>query len=99
MEIKEYKEELKKRAKTSHVYKKYQMVGLEIAQLLSDEKHRALYMKLAKSISNQRLMEIAKDVADRNLEKPGAYFMTILKNKNLISKNKEVKKKNAKRGK
>ena len=43
-----YVAELKRRGKESHVYKKYQLIGLEISQILGDEKHKALYIKLAK---------------------------------------------------
>ena len=38
---KEYLEILKERGKQSHVYKKYQLTGLLIAQLLEDEKHKS----------------------------------------------------------
>lgn len=31
-------------------------------------------------------MSIAKDVADRGVEKPGAYFMKVLKGKGLLKK-------------
>ena len=50
MENKNYLETLKERAKKSRVYKSYQFIGLTIAQLLNDEKHKSLYIKLAKNI-------------------------------------------------
>ncbi|HUC01808.1 MAG TPA: hypothetical protein VMA75_02800 [Candidatus Paceibacterota bacterium] len=75
-----YVAELKRRGKESHVYKKYQLIGLEIAQILGDEKHKALYIKLAKEHDADTLMRLAKDVADRtNVKNKGAYFMTVLK--------------------
>jgi hypothetical protein len=75
-----YLEELKRRGKESHVYRKYQLIGLEISQILQDEKHKALYIKLAKEHSPERLMSLAKDVAGRNnIKNKGAYFMTLLK--------------------
>ena len=75
-----YLAELKRRAKESHVYRKYQLIGLEISQLLADEKHKALYIKLAKERNGDRLMGIAKDIADRtNIKNKGAYFMAVLK--------------------
>ena len=78
-----YMAELKRRGKESHVYKKYQLVGLEISQILGDEKHKALYIKLAKEQDADTLMRLAKDVADRkNIKNKGAYFMTMLKEKN-----------------
>lgn len=79
MENKDYLEILKERAKKSHVYRKYQMIGLMIAQLLNDEKHKSLYIKLAKKHNNEHLLSIAKDVAERkNIKNKGAYFMKVL---------------------
>jgi len=75
-----YLKELTRRAKESHVYKKYQLLGLEISQILNDEKHKSLYIKLAKEKNGDRLRTLAKDVADRkNIKNRGAYFMTLLK--------------------
>ncbi len=79
MEDKDYLKTLKERAKTSHVYKKYQFTGLLIAELLNDEKHKALYIKLAKKHPGDHLLAIAKDVAERkNIENKGGYFMKVL---------------------
>ena len=72
--------ELKRRAKESHVYRKYQLLGLEISQVLKDEKHKSLYIKLAKENNAERLLQIAKEVAERrDVKNRGAYFMTMLK--------------------
>ena len=77
---KEYLETLRSRAKKSHIYRPYQLLGLEIARILCDEKHKSLYMKLAKEGSGSELLGLAKDVADRvNVRKRGAYFMRIVK--------------------
>jgi hypothetical protein len=77
----DYVKELKRRGKESHVYRKYQLIGLEISQILHDEKHKALYIKLAKEDSSDRLLGIAKDIASRtNVKNKGAYFMSVLKN-------------------
>jgi hypothetical protein len=76
-----YVKELKRRGKESHVYRKYQLIGLEISQILHDEKHKALYIKLAKEDSGDRLLGLAKDIAGRtNVKNKGAYFMSVLKN-------------------
>ncbi len=76
-----YVKELKRRGKESHVYRKYQLIGLEISQILRDEKHKALYIKLAKEDSGNRLLGLAKDIAERaNVKNKGAYFMSVLKN-------------------
>ena len=75
-----YLKKLEERAKKSHVYRRYQLIGLELSQILDDEKHKSLYIKLAKEVSGDRLMRLAKDVADRaNVKNKGAYFMFLLK--------------------
>ena len=74
-----YIKKLRQRGKDSHVYRKYQLLGLEIAQILGDEKHKALYIKLAKEGNAEWLLGIAKDVADRkNVKNKGAYFMRMI---------------------
>ena len=79
----EYVAELKRRGKESHVYKKYQLIGLEISRILGDEKHKALYIKLAKEQDADTLMRLAKDIAERaNVKNKGAYFMAMLKERN-----------------
>ena len=76
---KNYLKTIKERVKKSHVYKKYQFTGLLIAQLLNDEKHKSLYIKLAKKHPGGHLLSIAKDVAERkNIENKGGYFMKVL---------------------
>jgi hypothetical protein len=76
-----YLKKLRQRGKDSHVYRKYQLIGLEIAQILHDEKHKSLYIKLAKERGADRLMRLAKEVADRkNIKNQGAYFMKLLQN-------------------
>ena len=76
---KEYLEILKQRGKESHVYKKYQLTGLLIAQLLEDEKHKSLYIKLAKKHNSDDLLKIAKDVSERKkVKNKGGYFMRVL---------------------
>lgn len=76
---KEYLEIIKDRVKKSRVYKKYQFTGLLIAQLLNDEKHKSLYIKLAKKHPSGHLLSIAKDVSERrNIKNKGGYFMRVL---------------------
>lgn len=75
----DYLDELKKRKSQSRVYKEYQLVGLSIAEILEDEKHKALYIKLAKEHNPDKLYRLAKSVADRkNVGNKGAYFMSLL---------------------
>ncbi len=76
---KEYLNIIKERMKKSRVHKKFQFTGLILAQLLNDEKHKSLYIKLAKKYDEQKLIIIAKNVAERkNVENKGAYFMKVL---------------------
>jgi len=98
----EYLKELKKRAKTSRVYYKYQFQGLEIAEILQDKKHKSLYIKLAKEIDGEKLLQIAKTIAEnKRIKNKGAYFMWKLKNEGLLKKltpkQKEKKRKKSKR--
>ncbi|MDP3881010.1 MAG: hypothetical protein Q8Q32_02420 [bacterium] len=73
-----YIEELKRRSKGSGVHHNHQFIGLEIATLLKDYKHKSLYIKMAKEYDSSELLAIAKDVAGRaDVENPGAYFMSI----------------------
>ena len=74
-----YLAELKRRGKESHVYRDYQLMGLEIANILNDQKHKALYIKMAKEGDVRSLMAVAKDVAGRKeVKNPGAYFMRVI---------------------
>lgn len=76
---KDYLETLKARGKKSHVYRQFQDIGLQLADILGDAKHKALYIKLAQQHDESILMSIAKDVADRkNIANRGAYFMKVL---------------------
>ena len=73
-----YLEELKKRGKESKVYKKYQMTGLEVAEILQDKEHKALYIKLAKEGDGDAMIRLAKDIAERKgVKNRGAYFMKL----------------------
>lgn len=76
-----YLKELRRRGKESRVYRKYQLFGLEISQILKDGKHKSLYIKLAKERSGERLLRLAKEVAEKkNIRNRGAYFMALLMN-------------------
>lgn len=75
----EYLENLKKRGRESKVYQKHQLIGLEVAQILGDERHKSLYIKLAKENNPQILLELAKRISDKkDVKNRGAYFMKIL---------------------
>ncbi len=76
---KEYGEKISERQKTSKIYSEHQLVGLEIADILNDKKHKALYIKLAKTFGRDRLIPLAKSVAEKKeVKNKGAYFMKVL---------------------
>jgi len=78
----EYLKELKVRAKRSHIHRRFQMVGLEIAMLLEDERHKSLYIKMAKEGNMDNLLILAKNVAEKKkIKNKGGYFMRIVKEK------------------
>ena len=75
-----YIEKLKKRSRESHVYRKHQLIGLEITQLLEDPGHKSLYIKLAKQNNPEKLLGIAKEISkNKSVKNKGAYFMTVVK--------------------
>jgi hypothetical protein len=74
-----YLEALKSRAKRSRVYVRHQAVGLAIAELLGDRKHKSLYMKLAKEHDVTWLLSLAAGVVERRqVKERGAYFMRLV---------------------
>ena len=76
---KDYLNILKERIKKNRVHKKFQFTGLVLAQLLNDEKHKSLYIKLAKKRDEQKLINLAKNISERkNVKNKGAYFMRML---------------------
>ncbi len=78
-ESKNYLSELRKRSQKSRAYVRHQLVGLEIADILADQPHKSLYIKLAKQFGGGELLRIAKEVAEkRGISNPGAYFMRIV---------------------
>jgi hypothetical protein len=80
--MKDYLKTLKERKNESKVYSKHQFVGLELAEILGDEKHKSLYIRLAKTHDTDKLMTLAKSIADRkNVKNKGAYFMKMLHEK------------------
>ncbi|MBI4085911.1 MAG: hypothetical protein HY433_01555 [Candidatus Liptonbacteria bacterium] len=76
----DYIQELKNRSLKSRVYRKHQLIGLEIAQLLEDRGHKSLYIKLAKQNNPEKLLGIAKEISkNKSIKNKGAYFMTVVK--------------------
>ena len=78
---KDYLKTLKERSQNTRVSKEFQLIGLEIATLLHDLEHKALYIKLAKQYGSDRVLALAKSVAERrDVKNMGAYFMSLTKN-------------------
>ncbi len=76
-----YVEELKNRARQSRVYRKHQLAGLEAAQMLQDEGHTSLYIKLAKQGNAEKLLGLAKEISkNKKIRNKGAYFMKVWAN-------------------
>lgn len=94
----DYLKELKTRAKESRVHREFQLIGLEIADLLRDRKHKSLYIKLAKQYNGRELLRLAKEIgAKKGIKKRGAYFMAVVANirkepKREIYRSKPIKK-------
>lgn len=79
---KDYFKNLEERSKKSRVYRSYQMIGLQLAEILKDLKHKALYIKLAKMQDPQQLLQAAKTIAENpKIQNRGAYFMKVIANK------------------
>jgi len=71
-------DELRERGKKSKVYSQHQLLGLEIATLLGDERHKSLYIGLVKKYPNVNFLALAKDISTRKgVENKGAYFMRV----------------------
>ncbi len=78
----DYFKNLAKRGKESKAYSAHQLAGLELADILGDRAHTALYIKIAKqNPDHHRLMILAKDIAGKpSVQNKGAYFMRLLYN-------------------
>jgi len=61
------------------VSKEYQDWGYRLAMELGDEKHKALYIKLAKEVDRAILEQCRSFVLDSNADNLGALFMWKLK--------------------
>ena len=76
----DYFKKLKARSAESRVYRKFQLQGLELADILKDRRHKALYIKLAKEGDPERLRILARGIAENpGIRNKGAYFMSCLR--------------------
>lgn len=70
-----------------YVSREFQSYGLYLAEELNDYKHRALYIKLAKTVHRSLLEKALSYVKDANVDKKGALFMWRLKQLRTDQKN------------
>lgn len=61
------------------VTREFQDFGLRLAEQLDDMKHKALYIKLAKTMDRALLLDVLGFVADSNARSKGKLFMWKLK--------------------
>lgn len=77
----QYLKTLKERASKRNITQEFQLIGLEVATILHDLPHKALYIKYTKEYGADRILSLAKDVAQRkDIKNLGAYFMSIVEN-------------------
>jgi len=69
-----------------YVSREFQAFGVHLAKKLQDERHKSLYMKLAKTIPRAILEEALRFVIDANARNKAALFMWKLKELNAFSK-------------
>lgn len=71
-----YLEDIKSRGKKSRVHRQFQLQGLQIAMHLADERHKSLYIKMAKEGDADELLVLAKRIGGNSkIKNKGAYFM------------------------
>ncbi len=88
-----YFKNLDERRHQSHVYRSFQLVGLELAEILHDEAHKSLYIKIAKDHTDyQRLLGLAKRIAEQDsVRNKGAYFMKLFFDEEYGKKNTDTR--------
>ena len=92
MQVPDYIKNLKDKSKTVKVHTKHQLTGLQISGILGDESHKTFYIKLAKYNNAQDLINLARiSTEKKEIEKPGAYFIKIAKERGYIDKIPKIK--------
>lgn len=62
-----------------YISREFQSFGIYLAEELNDYKHKALYIKLAKTVHRSILEKALSFVKDSNADRKGALFMWKLK--------------------
>lgn len=84
--IKQILDEKKAGDKNKYISREFQDYGYRLAMELGDEKHKSLYIKLAKTVDRAILEACRRYAIDSNSDRRGAVFMwkmAELKKKNL----------------
>lgn len=77
--------------KDKYISREFQKYGVFLSEELNDYKHKALYIKLAKTTNRALLEKAYSYVKDAKVDKPGALFMWKLKQLRDESKKNEKK--------
>jgi hypothetical protein len=77
--LKQLLDEKKGAEKNKYVSREYQDYGYRLAMELDDEKHKSLYIKLAKEADRAVLEQAKRFVIDSNANNKGALFMWKMK--------------------
>lgn len=73
-----------------YISREYQSFGVHLAESLEDWKHKALYIKLAKTIPRAILEKALSFVIDSKAKNKGAYFMWKLKDMGAFKKEQKL---------
>lgn len=71
-----------------YISREFQTFGMYLTQKLGDERRKALYMKLAKTLPRPALLEALRFVIDSKARNKAALFMWKLKEMGILGKSK-----------
>ena len=74
-----------------YISREFQAYGIYLCEKLADDKHKALYIRLAKQHNRAVLEEALRFVVDSNARNKAALFMWKLKEMGAFVKNEKVK--------
>ncbi len=77
--------------KDKYISREFQKYGVYLSEELNDYKHKALYIKLAKTTNRALLEKAYSYVKDARVDRPGALFMWKLKKLNDEAKSRPLK--------
>lgn len=74
-----------------YISREYQSFGVYLSEKLDDDRHKSLYIKLAKTLPRPVLQEALRFVVDSGARRKGGLFMWKLKEMGAFTKEKEQK--------